>query len=334
MWANSTECDVPAALARPVQLILRDRYGTDIDTLDIMGPNFEGEGVTLLSGYSGFYHAPRTQVDESHAYQEGAQPSPYPRVEMRRGKFVLGTQAPDPGLWEDIETRLWRFLRFDQDCYLRVYSVRSGWRELPIRLYDKPDDQLTYVPGVLRFGVWEIPYVAYDVWWRSPILQYGIRKGDLTEEVNTTTGAVQAGTGVWQGHVPMLNPADQRCWPEYASNEIEATTTVWLPDALTGRMVPLPALGAGKEFLVQTHPLRETLLTRDDSQEWANMEAQEFVSWIKPGKVTPVQVPIWIQGGTADTEVTAYYPQKWDRGWGGESTPALEDVEWAGASLA
>ena len=52
------ECDVPAALARPVQLILRDRYGTTIDTLDIMGPNFEGEGVTLLTGYEGFYHAP------------------------------------------------------------------------------------------------------------------------------------------------------------------------------------------------------------------------------------------------------------------------------------
>lgn len=326
-------CDVPAALARPVELILRDRYGTTIDTLPVMGPNFTGEGVTLISGYEGFYHAPRTPVDESHAYQEGAEPSPYPRVEMRRIKFVLGTQATDPGVWEDIETRLWRFLRFDMDTYLRVHSVRSDWRELPIRLYNKPNDLLPYVPGVLRFGVWECDCVAYDVWWRAGIITDKVRKGDMTQEVNTTTGAVQAGTGVKQGFVTVSNPADQRCYPEFASNELTATTTVWLPDALTGRMVPLPPLGAGKEFLVQTHPLRETLLVRDDSQEWANMAAQEFVSWIKPGKVTPVDVPIWISGGTNDTEVAVYLPQKWDRFMGGETPPHMEDVAWASATL-
>ena len=75
------ECDVPAALARPVQLILRDRYGTAIDILDVMGPNFEGEGVTLLTGYEGFYHAPRHTGRRNTAYQEGAEPSPYPRIE-------------------------------------------------------------------------------------------------------------------------------------------------------------------------------------------------------------------------------------------------------------
>lgn len=327
-------CDVPAALARPVQLILRDRYGTDIDVLDIMGPNFEGQGVTLISGYEGFMHAPRTPVDQKHAYQEGADPSPYPRIEQRVVKFTLGTQAADPGVWEDIETRLWRFLRFDMDVYLRVYSVRSGWRELAIRLTERPADRLPYVPGILRFGVWDIVATAYQAWWQSPYLTDKIRKGDLTEEVDPDTGDPDPGSGVRQGYVAMLNPADTRCYPEFSSNELTATTTVWLPDALTGRMVPLPPLTAGKEFLVQTNPLKDTLLVRDDSQEWANMAAQAFLSWIKPGKVTPVQVPIWIQGGTNDTEVAVFLPQKWDRGWGGETAPHLEDVEWAGASRA
>ena len=256
------ECDVPAALARPVQLILRDRYGTTIDTLDIMGPNFEGEGVTLLTGYEGFYHAPRTQVDESHAYQEGAEPSPYPRVEKRTIKFTLGTQAQDGGGWEDVETRLWRYLRFDQDVYLRVYSVRSGWRELPIRLAEKPHDLLPYVPGVLRFGVWEIVATAYTVWWESETLTYSVRKGDMTEEVNPATGDLDPGSGVWQGHVPMLNPADTRCYPEFASGELTATTTVWLPDGLSGRMQQRAIAAAGREFLAQADPLLHSLLAR------------------------------------------------------------------------
>lgn len=324
-------CDVPAGLAKPMQLILRDRYGTNLDVLDIAGPETAAQGVTLIEGYSGFYHAKRTQVDSDEgAYQEGAEPSPFPRIEKRPLKFTLGTQGRTAGDWEDIETRLWRFLTYHRDGVVRVYSVRSGWREAcRVRLTDV-SDLLPRVPGETTLMAWEVQAVAYDPWWHSELLQHTVRKGDSSVEVNPATGAVQPGSGVYELQVPMLNPADTRCWPEFACNELTATTTVWLPDALTDRMVDLPPLGAGKEFLAQTDPLKATLMVRDGSQEWANMASKEFVSWIRPGKVTPVMQRIWIQGGTPDTEVTAYYPQSWDRMFGGETPPHLEGAAWSG----
>ena len=85
---------------------------------------------------------------------------------------------------------LWRFLRFDMDVYLRVYSVRSPGGNSPIRLTEKPRDLLPYVPGVLRFGVWEMVATAYTVWWESETLTYSVRKGDMTEEVDPDHGCV------------------------------------------------------------------------------------------------------------------------------------------------
>lgn len=329
-------CDVPSELAKPMQLILRDRYGRDIDVLDIAGPEVAEQGVCLLEGYSGFYHAQRTQVDSDEgAYQEGAEPSPFPRIEKRKLKFVLGTQARSAGEWEDIETRLWRFLTYHRDGVIRVYSVRSGWREAWRVRLTGVNDMLPRVAGVTTQMAWEVEAVAYDPWWHSELLHYTVRKGDSTTQINPATGASQPGSGVYELLVPMLNPADTRCFPQFASNEITVNTKVWLPDGLTDRMVAINAddtwFTPGQEFLVQTDPLRETLMVRDGSQAWAAMASRSFAEWIKPGKVTAQMQRIWIQGGTADTEVTAYYPQSWDRMFGGETPPHLEDVEWSGA---
>ena len=328
-------CDVPAELAKPMQLIARDRYGNDVDVLDIAGPDVAAQGVCLLEGYAGFYHAQRTQVDSDEgAYQEGAEPSPFPRVEKRALKFTLGTQADTPGGWEDVETRLWRFLTYHRDGVIRVYSVRSGWRELWRVRLTKVNDLLPRVPGATTTMAWEIEATAYDPWWHSPLISYSVRRGDSTLEVDPATGDPAPGSGVWECQVPMLNPADTRCFPEFASNEITAPTRVWLPDGLTDRMVLSPAadtwFNPGQEFLIQTDPLQPTVLARDDSLKWAEMASRGFASWIRPGKVTAAMQRIWIQGGTADTEITAYYPQQWDRMFGGETPPNLENVEWSG----
>lgn len=328
-------CDVPDELGMPMQLILRDRYGRDIDTLDIGGPRSGAEGVCLLEGYEGFYHAKRTQVDSDEgAYQEGAEPSPYPRVEKRRFRFTLGTQASDPGRWEDIETRLWRFLTYHRDGVIRVYSVRSRWREAHrVRLVSVAD-RLARVPGLLTFGVWDIEAVAYDPWWNSEEIKRVAPRSAATHEVDPATGAPQPGSGVWEIPLEMLNPADTRCFPEFASNEITAPVRVWLPDGLTDRMVPIHGanpLVPGKEFLVFTDPLEQTLWVRDLGQDWAYMRSRGFESWIRPGKVIPHQSRIWVSGGGPDFEVTAYYRQRWDRMFGGETPPELDSVEWTGA---
>lgn len=299
-------------LGRPMQLIRRDRFGATIDEIDIFGPDYGEQGVTLLEGYSGMYHATRTVNRESWSHQEGSYPSPFPRVEERMVEFTLGTQAETPAAWERIENRLWRFLKSDTDCYLRAHSELSEPRELRIRLDRPPGDLLggRLGPGLNRFGVWKIVAFAWDPWWYSETLKATVKRSEMT----------QVATGVWEKNVPVRNPADQQCWLQFSSNELAATTTVSLPDHLSGRMVTLPPLGVGKSFLVQTYPLAETLMVMDDSQEWGNMDARAFGDVGLPaGMVNEAQIPIRIVGGTPDTEVSVYMVQKWERMFGGES---------------
>lgn len=309
-------------LGRPMQLIRRSPLGVDLDVLDIFGPEMEGQGVCLLEGYSGMYHAERTIIEETTAYSEGSYPTDNPRVESRKVEFTLGTQGRTPAEWERVETRLWRFLKFDRECILRVYSVLSGWRELKIRLFKKPDDLFNRGPGLVRYKAWKIQALASDPWWYSEELGYQILRSQMAE-VNETTGAPQAGTGIWQGLVPMVNYADQGCWPEFTCNQLTTNTTFTLPDGVSGRLVKLPVLTAGKEFYVRTNPLVETLLVRDDSQQWANMDAGYFESKLPEGLATPVNAPVRIQGGTSTTAVKMYLPQRWDRMYGGEPEMAV-----------
>jgi hypothetical protein len=323
---DTPECE----LGRPMQLIRRDRFGKTIEVLDIFGPDEMKQGVVLLEGYMGLYHAPRTVVTDQTAFGDGAIPTEWPRVEMRPVEFTLGTQAESAEAWERIENRLWRFLKFNQDVYLRVHSVLSEPRELKIRLQEKPNDLLNKGPGLIKVGIWKIVAVAYDPWFYSATITDSIKRSDMVE-VNGTTGLPQAGTGIWQGNVDMFNPADQECWPEFSSNELTAPAKFWLPDGIDGPLIPINddgnMFGAGKEFYFRSDPMVPNLLVRDGSQEWANMPAGAFNYKIEPGVIDPVPRPIRIQGGTADTEVKVYLIQKWDRMFGGEVERELADVD-------
>lgn len=306
---------------RTMQLIKRDldisspTYGSDLIVLDILGPNMKTQGVCLLSSFSGLYHAPRSPLRESWAYQEGSTPSDFPRVDERTIDMRLGTQGFTTLDWERIDSQLWEVLRFDEDCILRVESFVSPPRELKIRLDRKPKDTMTYDTATQNLMVWEVTLVASDPWWYA---------STLTSEWTNTLG-----TG--NGYVTLQNPADTDCWVQWASNELQSTQTWTLPDAvalwpegsedvhgndISGQNVThtLPSLGVGQEFLVDTYPLSETLSVRDGSQAWARMNAEAFLFPIPP-RTPPTQVPVKVVGGTTNSMVTAYMVQRYDRPW-------------------
>ncbi|MRH85991.1 hypothetical protein GFY24_00675 [Nocardia sp. SYP-A9097] len=313
---------------RIMQLILRDNtagsptFGHDLIVLDLLGPRGGEQGIHLLEGsWDDLWHAPITQVRESWAYQEGSTLDDIPRVNERLCTLKLGTIGRTTRAWEEIDDLLWRVLGPGWDCYLRAFSEISEPRELRMRWEKAPKPLTQRDPGRTKALAWEVPTLSVDPYWYAPELSFAIKRSQMVE-INPTTGAPQSGTGVWQGTIPMLNRADVECWPQYASNGLEADTVVWLPDGLSGNTVAVPAIGAlgpGKEFLIRTYPLDETLLVRDDSQEWANMNGVAFESAIPAGTGSPVQVPIRIQGGTANTTITAYYSQRYTRFMGGEA---------------
>ncbi|WP_282775867.1 hypothetical protein [Nocardia sp. CC201C] len=313
---------------RIMQLILRDTtpgsptFGEDLIVLDLLGPHGGEQGIHLLEGsFEDLWHAGITQVRESWAYQEGSTLDEIPRVEERLCTLRIGTIGRTTRLWEEIDDLLWRVLGPRWDCYLRAYSEISAPRELRLRWEKKPKPLTQRDPGRTKALAWEVYTLSTDPYWYGPEITHSITREQMTE-IDPLTGDPAAGTGVYEGTIPMLNPADVDCWPQFASNELEADTVVWLPDGLSGNTIQIPAvgsLGPGREFLVRTYPLDETLLVRDNSQAWADMNAQAFESPIPAGTGSPVQVPIRIQGGTSATEIKAWYPQRFTRFMGGEA---------------
>lgn len=319
----------PIGISHPdriVQLIARDRLGRDVIVLDVLGSDHQGvQGITLLEGWEGLPgHAPRTQIRKKWAHQEGADLSPFPRVEERTGSITLGTAGRDVASWERIESLLWRVLRFDTDAWLRSYDAQGGWREIPVRLMEpgpKPEDTSLW-PGVKPYAAWKVPLLAVDPWWRSPDVTDTLTRADMIDD----------GAGGWIGQLTVPNPCDTRGWVQWASGTITAPETWTLPDpgvvydaataptpAQVGDPVThtLPTLGPGKEFLVDTHPTAPTLLVRDGAQDWARMRGEAFEGCLEPGS-EPVTLTVKLTGGTPDSQIKVYVPQRWDRSFGGE----------------
>lgn len=299
-------------MSRVVQLIERDEFGNNITVLDINGPNRGRQGVSMTRGLQGLYHTPTTPIRESAAFQEGSSPGAG-RVEERLFDMNLLTHGRSGAHWEQIDSDLWEMLTTDRDCVLRVESQISEPREIMVRLDRKPVDLMDDDPADEGEMLWKIVLVACDPYWYST---------ELVDEWTNTNG-----TGV--GVLRFRNPAIKESWPQFASGTIDVTETWTLPDGLAkypvghakaGQYIThtLPPLGPGKEFLVDTHPLAETLMVMDDSQEWANMRAEEFEHAIQRRVLNPVEVPVKLVGGTTQSKIKVYIPQRWDRPWGGQ----------------
>lgn len=293
---------------RVAQLIKRNPDGTDDIVLDLLGPNSEGSGIVLGEEMEGLYRVPRTQPRKAGAYQEGSTPSALPRKDERLPSINLITRARTVAEWEQMETLLWWVLSVDWDCWLRMFDSAGKWRELRVRLLTHPNDRSRHILGTKPFHEWTCPLLAWDPFWYSEPITETVKRTDMTSD----------GDGTWSALVPVSNPADQAGWLEWASGQIFEEERWTLPDADSGRMVPLPEQVPGREFLVQTYPDRPTLLVRDGSLQWARMRSQEFVHWLAPSTPEPRDVEVQLQGGTPESQVQLWIPQRWDRPFGGE----------------
>lgn len=304
-----------------LELVKRDRtfgsptYGQDLDTIEVYGPDAR-EGVCLLQGFSGLAHAPRTHVKDSWAYQEGVTLSEFPRVDERLIDLKLATKAKSPDEWFELEDRLWSILNFKTDAVLRVTTMTTV-REINLRLERKPEDTMQYFPGEILHMVWNVTLIACDPWWYSTTLNHSWKRGASTPDAE----------GWYTGSVLVSNQADQDCWLEWSNGEIIEPEQWSLPDALArypeghelaGQQImhTLPELGVGKMFLIQTHPLEETLTVMDNSQSWAEMRMEEFLYPIPPKTTTPVALTVKLKGGTPDSQIKVYMVQRHDRAWG------------------
>lgn len=302
-----------------LELVRRDRtfgsptYGQDLDSIEIYGPDAD-QGVCLLKGWTGLMHAPRTHVKDAWAYQEGVTLSEFPRVDERLIDLRLATKGLTTTAWMDIDSRLWTLLGFKDDAVLRI-STATTVRELGVRLERKPEDNMEYFPGEVRHMIWSITLIACDPWWYSTTLTDSWTRGAATPDAD----------GWYSGTVTIQNPTDTDCWLQWSNREIQVAEQWSLPDALAvypaghakaGQQVmhTLPLLDVNKSFLVNTYPLEETLTVMDNSQVWALMRMEDFVSHLPPGS-PPVEVPVKLKGGTENSKVEVFMTQRHDKPW-------------------
>lgn len=328
----ASDCDYPPD-GYPMELRKRDfnpkspTFMQDLMVLPILGPEMNTQGLALLSGYTGFYHTPITQIRENGAYQEGSTPSEYPRVEERILDFRIGVRGRNWAEFKTVETLLWWVMKpapgEPRDFVLRLYHGpgEDDWREITIRLERAPKDQFELGPGLFKQKAWDITALACDPYWYSRTLQ---------DTVTFDTGTGSGATRVSERTLIVSNNGDQRSWLQYASNELEADSTFTLPDALgvypdghdlAGERIALtlPTLGVDRSFLVRTYPMEITLEVYNDSQAVALMDdVGEFENWLPPHTVD-AELPVKLVGGTVNTQLSVYAEQRWDRCFGGEA---------------
>lgn len=293
-----------------------DQYLEDEIVIDILNGDVKSEGICMLSEFSGLYHAQRTSIRESSAYQEGSSPSHFPRVDERELTIRLATKAKTAARWEQIETILWSIIRMDQDCVLRVWTGDT-FRELKVRLAETPRDSMKYDPEYYGHMIWVIQFVASDPWWYGELI--------TSEWVNkTATGS---------GSVYVANPADQPCFLQWASGKIYGTETWTLPDAINTAANPgdpvktltLPSVYPGDEFLVDTHPLAMPIETRSNKQLSAFLRARRFEYWLPPH--TPyTELPVTLVGGSNASKIKVYCQTRWERPYGGEAWTSIPAI--------
>lgn len=331
-------CDPSFNNGFPMQIIKRDldprsaTFGQDLMTIPIFGPDMDAFGISLLEGYSGFYHTPITQPRENYAYQEGSTPSDFPRIEERILDFTLGVSAKSWDQFKHIETVLWHVMKppkgKPRDFILRMYHGpgEDDWREIAMRLERTPKDLFKRGPGLFKSAAWALTTLACDPYWYSKTLQ-----DTVTFDTGSGTGANRLSNRT----LTISNHADQECWLEFASNEMTASlpapwpSTFTIPDALGVYPVGQPAAGqrirkdiqiptSVRSFVVQTNPLHIPLETEPETQAVANMRGNYFDFALPPHTVN-AQLPVTLKGGYAQTQLSVYATQRWDRCFGGEA---------------
>lgn len=287
--------------------------------------NHAKRGISLLEGLDGLYHLPREANVDKAAYAEGARVSKWPRTDPREGQLTFATKGRDIPEWQQYEDILWWLLNLDGPCYLRVFDHDGSYRELQVQLRQSPTDKYKNDIGMRGLAIHLVDYIAADPFWYSDTLTATIKRSEMT---------LNSETGWYEGHVAVENPTDWRCFLEWAQRPMtEGAPEQWAftdavvapedPDDLSnlvlGREIVLPELPAGAEFLIRTHPSPEGLWieTLDDRQVPSEMPGIQPENALPRHLVDPVMLPIRMRGGTPDSSVTCFMPQRWQRYVGG-----------------
>lgn len=288
----------------PVDLV--DIHGR---VLRISGPGMGSEFVELGLDPEGLLDTPVVTLWQETAFGWGAYWAGlrYNKRELVLPFNILGN---DSAHWHDVETAFRYGWSYTKDCIIRVHG-ESGIRELSVRLSQHTLTKMTRDPRIRASSSMVVTCVAGWPFWRG---------SDITREWGLVSGT--SGSGAFE---PISNDTDMPMYPKYSldapgkwtlsdrsygSDEFDAA------DEHENRTVPLPLLNAGEGATVDSDPTEETLVCDNGAQRWADMNMQDLLYPIPPGR-RDVVIPISVTGATsADKGAQLRLERNYQRPWG------------------
>lgn len=257
------------------------------------GPARTAKDAWITGGLAGLFQAaPRTPTRTSRAYEIGSTPRMV-KIEERLLDFRVRLEALNRRDFEELYADWNRSWSMYADSQMSVKSEAYGTRDITVRLdRDMKPDMENFSMQSTKI---EIEMVVVACW---PYLKSGI---------DTLEWDFPAGTTPHQFEIE--NRTDVPLWMEWGGTPI---TSAKLPDALSGRMVPIKA--QSNVWKVRTRQGIEQLSSANHTNELKTLQGLSFLYEIPPNtppKLLPVEITAAVPG-----KLRAIMPRYHEMPWG------------------
>lgn len=267
--------------------------GVDGSYWPLGGPAFGRQDAYMKYGITGlFQQAPRTPTRTSRAYQIGSTPR-MTKIEERLLDFRVRLDGRTRRDLEELWTRWTMAWSFEQDSTLTIEPELNGPREIRVRL----DREMR--PDVGAFSMqstsMEIEMVVVACW---PFLTSGtdVLEWDFPAGTSSHTFVTN-------------NNTDVPLWMEYGGDPI---TSAQLPDALSGRMVPIHT--QTDVWKVRTRKSLETISSASGTNQLVGLRGVSFLYEIPP-RTPIVRLPVTVTASSPG-KLRAFMPRHHEMPWG------------------
>lgn len=279
--------------------------GVDGSTWTLAGPGRGREGAELATAPSGLYDAPVTTIWNQSAFQTGSSFGGY-RTNKRDLVFGINIHESAGRSWESVDSAWRKAWAYDRDSVLTVTSD-FGARSLSLRMSEQPDFKPVKDPHLKQWAKVVMSCTAGNPWWvESDVTASWVSPAD------TTAGGSRSGT------VTVSNPTDQPMWLRWvvsAPGQWTLPDFSWAADSFAARTVILPRTAAGQDLTIDTDPMEEMIVARDNTPVWAQMNGVSFMHAVPP--YTPATaVPVSVTYAPAGASVLVVQSRNWSRPWG------------------
>lgn len=257
------------------------------------GPARTAKDAWITGGLNGlFQEAPRTPTRTSRAYEIGSTPRMV-KIEERLFDFRVRLEALTRRDFEELFAAWKRSWSMYADTELFTRSEAFGTRSIKARL------DRVMAPDMEHYSMQstkiDIEMVVVACW---PFLKSG---------VDTLEWNFPAGTNTHQFEIH--NPTDVPLWMEWGGTPMTAAK---LPDALSGRMVPIRA--QSNVWKVRTRQGIEQLSSANHTNELETLRGVSFLYEIPPN-TPPTLLPVEITAAVPGT-LRAIMPRYHEMPWG------------------